>query len=148
MGITWNFYEGWTTELATSMELAESIYEVWTYDVSSQWHKTKVLIGGNPTKKNQICFLFSYLLCFAFYFIFFILWYFFSFISTLRKMLCLKCGGIKRILVFFVVFQKKKVLSFIFWTLIGLWEYKYYVWELVKIDRWKYKLNEWVCMQV
>jgi len=35
------FYEGWTTELTASVELAKPIYETWVYDVSSQWHKKK-----------------------------------------------------------------------------------------------------------
>jgi len=72
--------------------------------------KQKRLLGGNPAqkeKKIRFAFFFPYLLFFAFYFIFIILLYSFSFISTLRTMLCLKCGGIKRILVFFVIFQKK-----------------------------------------
>jgi hypothetical protein len=30
------FYEGWTTELAASVELAEPIYEAWACDVPSQ----------------------------------------------------------------------------------------------------------------
>jgi uncharacterized membrane protein (DUF485 family) len=69
--------------------------------------KQKRLLGGNPTqkakkKKNRFAFFFPYLLFFAFYFIFVILLYSFSFISTLRTMLCLKCWGIERILVFFV----------------------------------------------
>jgi len=67
--------------------------------------KQKHLLRGNLAKEKKIRFaLFcSYLLFFAFYFIFVILLYFFSFISTLRTMLCLKCGGIGRILIFFVV---------------------------------------------
>jgi hypothetical protein len=72
--------------------------------------KQKRLLGGNPAqkeKKNRFAFFFPYLLFFTFYFIFIILLYSFSFISTLRAMLCFKCQGIKRILVFFVIFQKK-----------------------------------------
>jgi hypothetical protein len=96
------FYKGWTTELTASVELAEPIYEEWACNMSSQWHKTKALTGRQPNtkKKNRFAFFFPYLLFFAFYFIFVILQYFFSFISTLRTMLCFKCGGIGRMLVF------------------------------------------------
>jgi hypothetical protein len=74
------FYEGWTSEITASMELAEPIYEAWACDVSSQWHKTKALTGRQPSTQKKLDLL--------------------SFISTLRTMLCLKCGGIERILVF------------------------------------------------
>jgi len=96
------FYEGWMTELTASIELAEPIYEEWACNMSSQWHKTKALTRRQSSKKKkiQICFLFPYLLFFSFYFIFFILLYSCSFISTLRTMLCFKCGGIGRMLVF------------------------------------------------
>jgi len=69
--------------------------------------KQKRLLGGNPAqKKNRFAFFFfPYLLFFAFYFIFVILLYSFSFISTLRTMLCFKCGGIGRILVFLFSFS-------------------------------------------
>jgi len=101
------FYEGWTTELTASMELVEPIYEAWAYDVSSQWYKTKACTRSQPCtqkkKKNRFAFFFLYLLFFAFYFTFVILLYSFSFISTLRTILCLKCGGIEIILIFFVV---------------------------------------------
>jgi len=77
--------------------------------------KQKRLLGGNPAQKKTDLLSFShYLLFFAFYFIFVILQYSFSFISTLRAMLCLKCGGIGRMLVFFVIFQKKNKLCLIF----------------------------------
>jgi len=75
--------------------------------------KQKHLLGGNPTKKSELL-PFSLIFFFVFYFIFVILLYSFSFISILRTMLCLKCGGIKRILAFFVFFFIKKSLSFIF----------------------------------
>jgi len=68
--------------------------------------KQKHLLGANPAqkkKKNRFAFFFPYLLFFAFYFTFIILLYYFSFISTLRTILCLKCGGIEIILIFFVV---------------------------------------------
>jgi len=63
--------------------------------------KQKRLLGGNPAqkKKSDLLSFFPYLLFFAFYFIFVVLLYSFSFISTLRTMLCFKCGGIGRILV-------------------------------------------------
>jgi hypothetical protein len=48
-------------------------------------------------------------------------------------------------LVFFVVSNKKKSLSFIFWTPIGLWEYEYCVWELVEIDENINRMNECAC---
>jgi hypothetical protein len=58
-------------------------------------------------------------------------------------MLCFKCGGIKRTLVFFVILKKK--LCLIFRTPIGFWEYEYYVWELVEIDEDINQMNECVC---
>jgi hypothetical protein len=76
------FYEGWTTEITASMELAEPIYKAWTCDVSSQWHKTKALTGRQPsTKKNQICFLFplSFIFCILFYFCHSLIFLFFHF---------------------------------------------------------------------
>jgi hypothetical protein len=87
------FYEGWTTELTASVELAKPIYETWVYDVSSQWHKKKELTRRQPNKKKRFVFFLPYLLFFTFYFMFFILFYSFSFISTLKTMLCLKCWG-------------------------------------------------------
>jgi hypothetical protein len=54
------FYEGWTTELTASVELAEPIYEEWACNMSSQWHKTKVLTGrqlSTKRKKNIFAFL-------------------------------------------------------------------------------------------
>jgi hypothetical protein len=82
--------------------------------------KQKRLLGGNPTtkQKKSNLFFFPYLLFFIFYFIFVILLYSFSFILTLRTMLCLKCGGTERILVFFVVSNKKK---FKFYLLNSYW---------------------------
>ena len=83
------FYEGWTTELTASVELAEPIYEGWACDVSSQWHKTKALTERQPStkrKKIRFAFFFPYLLFFVFYFIFVILLCSFSFTSTLRTM--------------------------------------------------------------
>ena len=76
--------------------------------------KQKRFLGGNPnTKKNQICFPFP---------LSFILFLFFSFLSfsyipfllfsTLRTMLCFKCGGIEKMSVFLfcfsLFFQKKR----------------------------------------
>jgi hypothetical protein len=84
------FYEGWTTELTASVELAEPIYEGWACDVSSQWHKTQALTERQPS-------------------------------------------------------TKKKSLSFILWTPIGLWEYKYYVGELVERDDNINWMNECAC---
>jgi hypothetical protein len=136
------FHEGWTAKLTAYVELAEPIYAVWACDVLSQWHKTKALIGRQPNKKSQICFLFPLSFIFTFYFIFVILLYSFSFISTLRTMLRLKCGG--RILVFFVVSKKKSK----FYLLNSNWFMR--IWVLcirISGDRWKYKSNEWVCMQ-
>jgi hypothetical protein len=68
--------------------------------------KQKRLLGGNPAQKekNQICFLVPYLLIFSHFNLFSVIFLCsFAFISTLRTMLCFKCGGIGRILVFFVV---------------------------------------------
>jgi len=154
------FYESWTTELTASVELAEPIYEEWASNISSQWHKTKELTGRQPStkreKKNRFAFFFPYLLLFAFYFIFVILLYSFSFISTLRTMLCFKCGGIGRMLVFLfwfsLLFQKQKNkkkqismfdLSNSYWFM-RLWV----LYMRINWDRWRYKSNEWVCMQV
>lgn len=72
--------------------------------------KQRRLLGGSPAQKKK-----SDLLSFSLSFIFshfnlfsVILLCSFAFISTLRTMLCFKCGGIGRILVFFVIFQKIK----------------------------------------
>jgi uncharacterized membrane protein (DUF485 family) len=87
------------------MELAEPIYEEGACHMSSQWHKIKAFTGRQPNiKRKKFKFAFFFLIFFfTFYFIFIILLYSFYIISTLRTMLCLKCGGIKRILVFFVI---------------------------------------------
>jgi hypothetical protein len=69
------FYEGWTTELTASVELAEPIYEEWACNMSSQWHKTKALTGRQPRTKRKKMDLLSFPLSF----IFRILLYFFSF---------------------------------------------------------------------
>jgi len=61
-------------------------------------------------------------------------------------MLCSKCEGMERILIFFVVSKFFwKSLSFIFWNPVGLWEYKYYLWELVGIDKNINQMNECAC---
>jgi hypothetical protein len=144
------YYKGWTTELTASVELTEPIYEEWACHMLSQWHKIKVLTRRQPItkrKKIRFAFFFPYLLFFIFYFNFIILLYSFSFISTLRTMLCLKCGGIKRIFVFFVVFFLKKNLCLIFFK--SHWFIR--IWVLcmrISWDRWIHKSNEWVCMQV
>jgi hypothetical protein len=55
------FYEGWTTELTASVDLAKPIYEEWACHMLSQWYKTKTLTGRQlitKRKKNHICFLF------------------------------------------------------------------------------------------
>jgi len=110
------FYKDWTIELTTFVELVEPIYEEWACHMPSQWYKTKALTGRQPStkrKKFRFAFFFPYLLFFTFYYIFVILLYSFSFISTLKTMLCLKCGDIERILVFFVAL-KKTILYLIF----------------------------------
>jgi len=116
--------------------------------MSSQWHKTKVLTGRQPStkrKKKQICFSFPYLSFFVFYFIFVILLYSFSFILTLRTMSCFKCGGIGRMLVFFVIFQKKIMFDLLnFHWFLRIWV----LCMRISLDKWRYKSNEGVCMQV
>ena len=113
------FYEGWMIELTAFVELVEPIYEAWACDVSNQWHKIKALIRRQPKKKKfRFAFLFPYLLFFTFNFMFVILLYSFSFILTLRTMLCLKCGGIWRVFVFFFLccfYVKKNI--YVFFTL-------------------------------
>jgi hypothetical protein len=146
-------FPGWMAELTAYVELAESIYKEWACSMSSQWHKTKALTGRQPSKKkkNQICFLFPYLLVFAFYFIFIIPLYSFSFISTLRTMLCFKCGGIGRMLIFvfdFLYCSNKKKNS-MFDLLNSYWFMRMWVLYMwINWDRWRYKSNEGVCMQV
>jgi len=78
------FYEGWTAELAASTKLGEPIYEEWACNMSSQWHKTKVLTGRQPSiqrKKNQICFLFllSFIFRILLYFCHSLIFLFFNF---------------------------------------------------------------------
>jgi hypothetical protein len=46
---------------------------------------------------------------------------------------------------FLCCFSKKKSLSFIFWTSIGLREYEYYIWELVEGDENINWMNECAC---
>ena len=126
--------------------------------MSSQGHKAQALTGRQPnTQKNQICLLFPFL-----YFSHFISFLSFSYIpiilfSTLRTMLCFKCGGIGKMLIFlfwlYLFFpkreerKKKKNLWLI--VLNSYWFLR--IWVLcmrIKWDRWIYKSNEWVCMQV
>ena len=125
--------------------------------MSSQWHKTKALTGRQPNtkrKKNRFAFFFPYLLFFTFYFILVILLYFFSFISTLRTMLYFKCGGIGRMLVFLfwfsLLFQKKTKKQISMFDLLNSYWFMR-MWALhmrINWDRWRYKSNEGVCMQV
>jgi len=73
--------------------------------------KQKCLLGGNPTQKEKKSDLLSFSI--IFYFLHFTLFLSFSYISFLLfqhwgQCCCLKCGGIKRILVFFVIFFYKK----------------------------------------
>jgi hypothetical protein len=68
--------------------------------------KQKRLLGGNLAQKEKKSDLLSFSLSSIFlHFNLFsiILLCSFAFISTLKTMLCFKCGGIGRILVFFVV---------------------------------------------
>jgi hypothetical protein len=122
--------------------------------------KQKSLLGDNLTKKKKICFLFA--LSFIFYILLyvFILFYSFSFISTLKTMLCLKCwGGFWFSLLFLCVLLEleepiKKYLCFPTLNIkFYLFNFHWFmrIWVLcmrISWDRWKYKLNEWVCMQV
>jgi len=111
--------------------------------------KQKCLLGGNPAqkeKKNQICFLFSLSFIFRIllYFYHYLIFLFFYF--NIEDNVVFKVWGIKRILVFFVIFQKQN-LCLIF--LNSYWFMK--IWVLcmrINWDGWRYKLNEWVCMQV
>jgi hypothetical protein len=41
--------------------------------------------------------------------------------------------------------KQKKIYVWSFWTPIGLWEYEYYVWELVEIDEDINWMNECAC---
>ena len=93
------FYESWTVELTASVELAEPIYEEWACSISSQWHKTKALTRRQPStkKKNRFAFFFFPYLFFSHFTLFLSFSNIFLFISTLRTMLCFKCGGIGRI---------------------------------------------------
>jgi hypothetical protein len=75
------FYKGWMAELTAFMELVEPIYEAWTCDVLSQWHKQKRLLGGNPAQKEKKSDLLSFSL--IFYFSHFILFLSFSYIPFL-----------------------------------------------------------------
>jgi len=46
---------------------------------------------------------------------------------------------------FYCVKKTKKIYVWSFWTPIGLWEYEYYVWELVEIDEDINWMNECAC---
>jgi len=114
------FYEGWTTELTASVELAKPVYEEWACHMSSHWHKTKALTRRQPsTKRKKIDLLF-----FSLSFIFWILLYF--------------CHSL--IFLFSLLRQKKK-LCLIF--LNSHWFMR--IWVLcmrISWDRWRYKSNE------
>jgi hypothetical protein len=47
------FYEGWTTELTTSVEWAEPIYEEWACHMLSQWNKKKALTRRQRNTKRK-----------------------------------------------------------------------------------------------
>jgi hypothetical protein len=133
-----DFGVSWTDLWSMSMRCVKPM----TLNKSTYWE-------ASQKKKTDLLSFFSYLLFFTFYFIFVILLYSFSFISTLRTMLCLKCRGIERILVFFVVPKKTKKKEFKFYLLNSHWFMR--IWVLcmkISWDKWKYKSNEWVCMQV
>jgi len=91
------FYEGWMAELIASIELNQYMTNEHATCRANDI-KRKRLLGGNPTQKekeNQICFLFplSFIFCILLCF-----WHsliFIYFISTLRTMLCLKCGVLR-----------------------------------------------------
>jgi hypothetical protein len=118
------FYEGWTTELTASVELAKPVYEEWACHMSSHWHKTKALTRRQPsTKRKKIDLLF-----FSLSFIFWILLYF--------------CHSL---IFLFSLLRQKKNYVWSFWTPIGLWEYEYYVWELVEIDEDINRMNKCAC---
>jgi len=75
--------------------------------------KQKRLLGSNLTKKFSDLLSFSLIFYFfTFNFMFVILLYSFSFISTLRTMLCLKCGGIWRVFFFLCCLYVKIFLCF------------------------------------
>jgi hypothetical protein len=138
------FYKSWMAELTAFVELAEPIYKAWACDVSSQWHKQKCLLGGNPKKKSD---LISFPL--IFYFLYFTLFLSFSYILFLLfqhwEQCCVKMWGYWENFGFLCCFSKKKSLGFIFWTPIGLWECEYYVWELVERDKNINRMNECAC---
>jgi hypothetical protein len=147
------FYEGWTTELTASVELAEPIYEEWTCNMSSQWHKIKALTGRQPStkrKKNRFAFL-----SLIFYFSHFTLFFSFSYIPFLLfqhwgECCVLSVGVLGECWFsnfgFLCYFWKKKIM---FDLLNFHWFLR--IWVLcmrISWDRWKYKSNEGVCMQV
>jgi hypothetical protein len=142
------FYEGWTTELTAFVELAEPVYEAWACIVSSQWHKTKALTRRQPNRKKISDLLFFFPLSFFFhvlpYFCHSFIFVFFYF--NIKDNVVFKVWGYWENFGFLCCFYFFwKSLSFIFWTPIGLWEYEYYLWELVGIDKNINQMNECAC---
>jgi hypothetical protein len=139
------FYEGWTIEITAFMELAEPINKAWAYDVSRQWHKTKALTRRQPNTKGKkidlLSFSLSFIFCILLYFCYSLIFHFFYF--NFEDNVVFKVWGYEENLIFFVV--SKKYICLIFWTLIGLWEYEYYVWELVEKDENINQMNEYAC---
>jgi len=148
------FYEGWTTELTASAELAEPIYEEWACNMSSQWHKTKALTGRQPsTKKKKKTDLLSFSL--IFYFSHFTLFLSFSYIPFLLfqhwGQCCVLSVGVLGECWFsyfgFLCCSKKK--NSMFDLLNSYWFMRMWVLHIrINWDRWRYESNEGVCMQV
>jgi hypothetical protein len=132
------------------MELAKPIYEAWACDVSSQWHRTKALTRRQPNtkrKKKLDLLSFSFIFYFfAFYFILVILLYSFFFYFNIEDNVVFKVWGYwENFDYFFCV--KKKHLCLIF--LNSYWFIRIRVLFMrINWDRWRYKSNEWLCMQV
>ena len=145
------FYESWTSNFTASIknEHAMPPVEPMTENTSVYWEATQ------HTKKSDLP-SFSLILYFSHFISFFSFSYIpFLLFSTLRTMFCFKCGGIGKMLVFLFWFslffrkkkkeKKEKIYDWSFWTLIGLWEYEYYVWELSEIDEYINWMNECAC---
>jgi hypothetical protein len=159
MGIIWNLFMKVGRHNSQLLWLNQSMkYEhamCWANDI-----KQKRLLGGNPSqkKKNHIYFLFplSFIFPILLYFCHSPIFLFFYF--NIEDNVVFKVWGYWENFGFLCCFLKKKKrknekksLSFIFWTPIGLWEYEYYVWELVERDdniNWMNESRDWLWKHV
>ena len=105
------------------------------------------LLRGNPAQKEKKSDLLSFSFIFYFsHFTFFchsLIFLFFYF--NIEDNVMFKVWGYWEIFCFLCCVKKYYIYVWSFWTPIGLWEYEYYVWELVEIDEDTNRMNEDAC---